>query len=266
MNTNTTVISRILFLDREFQPIGTKVITRPNALFQTDRRDSKNIMAVGMGAFDDGEFERVPCYWVVLSGAPTTEDYDRLTIKQSGLLEKHLFAHVRFVSYREIDKKIQTLMKILDFKEAYRVPSFKPRGDFDDVVNLSLTSPEGATEDINLFDLLYSINLGIEECTDAIKIVKDKINKARKDLRYIEEIARTFKCNCFMGKIPVGDGYVQYPEVTNLTIRPARDRFANNLHALKSRLNTLERRRSYLYEFMHTFIFASIWWIPVSEQ
>lgn len=265
MNMNTTVISRVLFLDKDFQPIGTKVITR-QVSYHCDRTDSKKIMAVGIGAFRDGDFEKEPMYWVVLSGAPTTEDYDRLTIKQSGLLEKFIFAHVRFVSYREIDKKIQKLMKILDFKEAYRVPSFKPRGDFNDVVNLSLTSPGGATDDINLFDLLYSINHGIEECTEAIKIVKGKLNKARVILRHVEDIANTYKSNTFLGSIPVGKGYIPYCDAMDLTIRPARNMFANEIHDLKHRLNTLERRRSYMYMFMHTFIFASIWWVPVSEQ
>jgi hypothetical protein len=93
-----TLVSKILFLDRDFQPCGTRVIRRPGITRHNDRTDSKKIMAVGMGAFDDGDFGAVPQYWVPYEG--DIKDFRDMYIRKSdfNLIESLLVKHFKFIS------------------------------------------------------------------------------------------------------------------------------------------------------------------------
>lgn len=79
------MISRVIYFDKDYNYLGSKVIDR-KVRFMTDRSDSNNVMAVGRGAYRDGEFAEEPAMWFVAEGAgeprfrlvPCRIDYDAI--------------------------------------------------------------------------------------------------------------------------------------------------------------------------------------------
>ena len=261
-----TTVSKILFLDRNYQPVGTRVIRRPGIMSHNDRTDSKKIMAVGMGAFDDGDFDKVPRYWVPFSG--DIKDFNELHLEVNifinGIdrIEEVLSKHFRFISLYEVERKVERIKSLLGFKESYRPAEFiiTPHGWIKE--NQTVVSLCGGADGLkfSLCDFLHSLQVGIDECTGAIEATRRQIAERRKNMRFIIETISTFRNNrTISDHVNVGnDCYVDYNKFSKLLFSPAYNNMVNIIHDLKKRMQELERQRSYMQMVMQD-IMARVW-------
>lgn len=257
------LVSKILFLDRNFQPCGTRVIRRPNAQFHNDRSDSKNIMAVGMGAFDDGDFEAVPRYWVSYEG--DIKDFRDMYIKKSefNFIESILVKHFKFISLHEVNRKTERIKALLGFSGAYRPGEFEIHQGMggwikENQVVISLVDGDGDGLKFSIGDFLCSLQNCIDECHEAIETVRGQIADRRKDMRFIMETASCFRYQSLTKCIQVGDGYVDFDKYHKLLFSPAYNNLAKIIHDLKKRMQDLERQRSHMQVVMG-LIMAQTW-------
>lgn len=259
------LVSKILFLDRNFQPCGTRVIRRPNAQFHNDRSDSKNIMAVGMGAFDDGDFERVPRYWVPYEG--DIKDFNELHLEVNTYIncidriEEVLSKHFRFISLHEVERKVERIKSLLGFKESYRPAEFLVMQNGWIKENQTVVSLHGGADGLkfSLCDFLYSLQFGIDECTHAIEVTRRQIAERRSDMKFIMDTMYAFKNNRTINFVCVGkDSYVDYDKFSKIIFGPSYNSMVNIIHDLKKRMQELERQRSYM-QMVRQDIMAKVW-------
>ena len=257
-----TTVSKILFLDRNYQPVGTRVIRRPGVMSHNDRTDSKKIMAVGMGAFDDGDFDKVPRYWVPVSG--DIKDFNELHLGVAtyiNRIEGVLSKHFRFISLHEVERKVERIKSLLGFKESYRPAEFivTPHGWIKE--NQTVVSLHGGADDLkfSLCDFLYSLHYGIEECSSGIDIIRKQLAERRGDMKFIMDTLYAFKNNRTISFVCIGkDSYVDYDKFSKILFGPSYNSMVNIIHDLKKRMQELERQRSYMQMVMQD-IMARVW-------
>lgn len=258
-----TLVSKILFLDRDFQPCGTRVIRRPGITRHNDRTDSKKIMAVGMGAFDDGDFGAVPQYWVPYEG--DIKDFRDMYIRKSdfNLIESLLVKHFKFISIHEVNRKTERIKALLGFSGAYRCDVFEIHEGMDQWIKknqvvISLVDDDWDGLKFSIGDFLRSIRNGIDECSEAIETIREQIMKRRKDMRFVMETASGFRHRSAAKFIIVGTGYVDFEKYHKLIFSPAYNNLTKITHDLKKRMQELERQRSYMQTAMN-LIMAETW-------
>lgn len=226
--------SNIIYFSRDFELCGYKTIERPDMKYLWDRRDSKMVMEIGMKAFDAGEFELVPRYWVTYDGEQKPlNEYAVNNPRINWLIDRRFLFHSAF----DLDKKIKRIHYLL------YIGSVHPAGFFDNPDRFEKTVTLGIPDignDFGLPRLLQLLHNGIGDCTESIIYVKKCIQDIRKRSSHMENVL-------YKGINLPG---LSYNETMDLLIRPARKKFASELHDLKQRLNTLERKRSWMYELM----------------
>lgn len=257
------LVSRILFLDRDYQPCGTRVIRRPGITVHNNRTDSKRIMAVGMGAFDDGDFDKVPRYWVPVEGSIDNTNDLHLVFTNYNPIEDILSKHFRFISLHEVERKVERIKSLLGFKESYRPAEFivTPHGGWIKE-NQTVVSLHGGADGLkfSLCDLLYSLHYGIEECSSGIDIIRKQLAERRSDMRFIMDTMYAFKSNRTISFVCVGkDSYVDYDKFSKIIFGPSYNSMVNIIHDLKKRMQELERQRSYMQLVMN-HIMACTWY------
>lgn len=257
-----TTVSKILFLDRNYQPVGTRVIRRPGIMSHNDRTDSKKIMAVGMGAFDDGDFDKVPRYWVPFSG--DIKDFNELHLgvtTYNSRIEEVLSKHFRFISLHEVERKVERIKSLLGFKESYRPAEFLVIRDGWIKENQTVVSLHGGADGLkfSLCDFLYSLHYGIEECSSSIDIIRKQIAERRGDMKFIMDTMYAFKNNRTISFVCIGnDSYVDYDKFSKIIFGPSYNSMVKIIHDLKKRMQELERQRSYMQMVMQD-IMARVW-------
>lgn len=226
--------SDIIYFSRDFELCGYKTIERPDMKYLWDRRDSKMVMEIGMKAYDAGEFELVPRYWVTYNGEQKLlNEYTVNNPRIKWLINRRFL----FSSVFNLGKKIKRIHYLLSIGDALSTGFFDNPDRFDETVTLGIPN---IGDDFGLPRLLQLLHNGIENCTESIIYVKKCIRDIRKRSSRIENVL-------YKGINLPG---LSYNETMDLLIKPARKTFANELHDLKHRLNTLERKRSWMGELM----------------
>lgn len=220
--------SNIIYFSRDFELCGYKTIERPDMKYLWDRRDSKMIMEIGMKAFDAGEFELVPRYWVTYDGEQKPLNKYAVNNPRIKWLINRRFL---FSSAFDLGEKIKRIHYLLS------AGFFDNPDRFEETVTLGIPD---IGKDFGLPRILQLLHNGIGDCTESIIYVKKCIQDIRKKSSHMENVL-------YKGINLPG---LTYNETMDLLIRPARRRFANELHDLKHRLNTLERKRSWMGELM----------------
>ena len=254
------IVSKILYLDKDYQPCGTRVIRRPDATYHNSRVDNEYIMSVGIKAFDEREFERYPRYWVHYEG--DIKDFRDMRVRNMYSIESMLVDHFRFVSLHEIDRKIGRIMEFLEFHQAHRYEEFKVHNNGwikKNQVIVSLCDGDDDGKKFSLGDFLCSLRDGIMECNDAIETVRQQIKDRGKDMRFIMETSGAFWRGSFTHCIQVGDGYVDFEKYHKLLFSPAYNNLSKIIHDLKKRMQDLERQRSYMQHIL-SIIMSSTWY------
>ena len=253
-------VSKILYLDKDYHPCGTRVIRRPGINYPNSREDSDRIMAAGIDAFLDHEFENEPVYWVTYKG--DINDPRDLHINNRYALERMINYHFCFISLHEIERKINRIGYLLDFRQKYPVKAFLVHPDGITKKNQVIVSLCGGDDDIMKFslgDFLCSLRDGIEECTTAMKTVREQIKDRNNDANFINDTMYLFKSLCRHNSVPIGkDNYVDYNKFRKLLLSPSYNNMMKTIHDLKKRLKELERQRGYMQYVMDT-IMSSTW-------
>ena len=254
-----TIVSHILYLDEEFDPVGTRVVRRPNILNPTSRADHKKIMAVGIGAFDDGDFDKVPRYWVPFDG--DIKNFNNTTIgTRSAIVDevsKFIQEKIRFISYNDVIRKIRSIFSM------FGIVGIGPNqvalvcgGEEDKTVKLSLV---GFDNPYTISGLLWSCKIYTEECAESIQIIRRKISSLRNRVQFIESQQRIIK-RPGVRNIQIGeDATADTKQLNDWVYKPAKKLAVDELHELKKRMNDLERKRSWVQWFMNHYILGNVW-------
>lgn len=252
------LVSKILYLDKDYQPCGTRVVRRPGINYPNSREDSDQIMAKGIDAFLDQEFERYPAYWVTYEG--DIEDYRDLRVNNRYALEQMLNQHFCFISLHEIRQKINRIIHLLDLR--YPANAFLLRVDRitkKNQVIVSLCDGEEDGKKFSLGNLLRSLRDGIKECNTAIETTRKQISDRNKDTNFINDTLHLFKSLSNHNSVPIGEEYyVDYNKFRELLFSPSYNNVTKIIHDLKNRLKELERQRSYM-QYVVSVIMSSVW-------
>lgn len=247
---DNVLVSRILYLDKNYQPCGTRVIRRPGIKHHNDRFDSKNIMAVGIGAFDDGDFERVPCYWVSYAGNITNFDDMHICAGYNvGRIEQMLAKHFRFTALHEVGRKVERIKSLLGFLNSYRPAEFViHEGGWvkENQVVVSLYDNDHDWMEFSIGDLLYSLHMAIKDCGESIQTVRRQIVDKNNDIQFIMHTKKVLKNNHVSGSVGIGDEYIDYDKFNRIIFGPIYNTNVSTIHGLKRRLQELERQRGYM--------------------
>lgn len=264
MNTDNVLKSNILFLDCNFRPIDVRRIHRPGIWHHTQRTDHNEIMKVGMEAFNNGEFvdgdggEVIPKYWVAIDGSIVNFKNTRIEFNSYSKDEvsKYIRDHFRFTSYQDCDEKIYKMLQIFDLvgvtPKDIKVHEFVTGNptSTDFVESPYVVIPLlGWTRDWDIGNLMESFQNVINECSDAIKTVRDQINEVKKNIRFIE----AHKTEVFQINV-----YLAY-DLNRLMVKPALKMQVDNIRTLKKRMQTLERQRSWVQDFVSKYIYSQVW-------
>ena len=262
------LVSKILFLDMDYRPCGTRVIRRPGITSHNDRTDSKKIMAVGMGAFDDGDFDHVPYYWVPFDGDldkgelhlqfPTIPATDFVSNSMNPI-EWIVRKYFNFIAYQDMEKKIGKIRYLLDFKDPDRPGALKANFNPDSYVNVATISLIGQMDDFTMTDLMCSLRFNLSEYTEAIEVNREEISKCRKQMAFITDTGMLTKNSICAHHVNIGGDPVEYDQFHKLIMAPAYNCMAGKIHDLKKRMQILERKRSYIYMLMN-HIMACTWY------
>lgn len=238
------LISKILYLDKDYQPCGARIVRRPDAIYNTDRTDSDYVMSYGIRAFDEREFETLPRYWVSYEG--DIEDFRDMCIQPDGLLESMLVRHFRFISLHEVNNKIGRIMELLGFRSIYPDAVFTVPGGWikENQTVVSLCDGDDDGKKFSLGNFLYSLQYGIDECQDAIKSIRKEIKEHNADMGFIREVGNTFRDSLKFRKI---------------VFSPAYNTMEKTIHDLKKRMKEIERQRSYMHLVMR-LIMTTTWY------
>lgn len=264
MNTDNVLKSNILFLDSNFRPIDVRQINRPEIWHHTQRTDHNKIMKISMEAFNNGKLvdddgcKVVPKYWVAIDGSIANFKNTRIEFSSYSKDEvsKYIRDHFRFTSYQDCDEKIYKLLQIFDLVgvtpkdiKAHELATGNPAStDFVEPPYVVIPLL-GWTRDWDIGNLMESFQNVINECSDAIKTVRDQINEAKKNIRFIE----THKTEVFRASICYAY------ELNQLMVKPALKMQADKIHTLKKRMQTLERQRSWIQDFVSKYIYSQVW-------
>lgn len=252
------LVSKILYLDKDYHPCGTRVIRRPGINYPNSREDSDRIMAIGKDAFLDHEFENEPVYWVTYEG--DINDPREMHINNRYALERMINHHFCFISLHEVEQKINRIVYLLGLR--YPANAFLVRTDGITKKNQVIVSLCGGDDDgmkFSLGDFLCSLRSGIEECTTAIKTVREQIKDRRKDAEFINDTMHLFKSLSRYNSVRIGeDYYVDYNKSRELLFSPSYNNMTKTIHDLKKRLKELERQRSYM-QYVMDIIMTSTW-------
>lgn len=262
IKARATLVSKILYLDENYQPCGTRIVRRPDATHHNSRVDNDRVMSAGIKAFDEHEFENRPKYWVPYEG--DIKDFRDFHLRDSAhSIESMLSTHFRFVSLHEIDRKIGRIMEILGFNEAHRYEEFKVCTNgwikpHQTVVSLCDGDEDG--KKFSIGDFLCSLRDGIAECSEAIEVNRKLIAERDADMRFISNAMDSFRANRFSNSVRIGeDSYMYYDKFCKLILNPAFNNTSKIIHDLKQRMKELERQRSYMYHIL-SIIMSSTWY------
>lgn len=238
------LISKILYLDKDYQPCGARIIRRPDAIYNTDRTDSDYVMSYGIRAFDEHEFETLPRYWVSYEG--DIEDFRDMRIRPDRLRESILVRHFRFISLHEVNNKIGRIMELLGFQSIYPDAVFTVPGGWikENQTVVSLCDGDDDGKKFSLGNFLYSLQYGIDECQDAIKSIRKEIKEHNADMGFIREVGNIFRDSLKFRKI---------------VFSPAYNTMEKAIHDLKKRMKEIERQRSYMHLVMR-LIMTTTWY------
>ena len=238
------LVSKILYLDKDYQPCGTRFVFRPDATHDTDRTDSDYIMQYGIRAFDKREFETLPRYWVPYEG--DIEDFRDMRIRPDSLIESILVRHFRFISLHEVNNKIGRIMELLGFQSIYPDTDFTVPGGWikENQTVVSLCGWDDDGKKFSLGNFLYSLQYGIDECQDAIKSIRKEIKEHNADMGFIREVGNTFRDSLKFRRI---------------VFSPAYNAMEKTIHDLKKRMKEIERQRSYMHLVMR-LIMTTTWY------
>lgn len=263
VKTRATLVSKILYLDENYQPCGTRIVRRPDATHHNSRVDNDHVMSAGIKAFDEHEFENRPKYWVPYEG--NIKDPRDFHIRDSAhSIESMLSNHFRFISLHEIDHKIHRIMELFEFQDtARRYSEFKVcNGGWikphQTVVSLCDGDEDG--KKFSIGDFLCSLRDGIAECSEAIEVNRKRIADSNADMRFITNAMDSFRANRFSDSVRIGeDSYMYYGRFCKLILNPAFNNTSKIIHDLKQRMKELERQRSYMYHIL-SIIMSNTWY------
>ena len=244
------ITSRILYLDRDYNPVGTANIILENRVPVHNKADNALVMANGAAGYEAKALTGWPRYWVRVSD--NFEDITKVNFRIDDEFEAFIRTRIRFSSAVMGDEKRTAILKM-----------FKNFGMND--ANPNILSPECTNifgyviigligligrGDFTISDLLINCRFNIEDCTDAIKEVKRKLIKEHTHIGFINEQIYTLKHHTSkyieFGK----DNCVDVKDMYNILVKPAYTKQSEKIHHLKKRLNELERYRSWVQYFM----------------
>lgn len=251
---NTPLISKILFLDEDFRPINIMAIMRYHATSHNDRRDSKNIMAVGVGAFNDGDLERIPCYWVPFDGV--LGDCELSLKANNPNIEKLILGKFNFISCQDVEAKINSMASFLKFKNPIPSGLMCPNIDHTRPATVSLL---GKSNQFDISDLMCSLRLGLNECNDALLELRHRWMEQRGQMEFITQTCNCVRNNTHVGMFTIGeDCPVEYTKARKYIFAPAYRLMSRRIHNTKGRIQMIERERSYILALMGD-IMSSMW-------
>lgn len=240
------ITSRILYLDRDYNPVGTAYFILENRVPVHNKADNALVMANGALQYEAKALTGWPRYWVRVSD--NFEDISKVNFKIDDDFEVFIRTRIRFSSAvmgAEKRTAILKMFKNFGMSEANQ-NLLGPECDIFKYVIIGLTG----CGDFTIIDLLRNCRFNIEDCTDAIKVVKKKIIQERKHIGFIDEQIYTLKHHT--GKyIEMGkDHWVDVKDMYDILVKPAYAEQSRKIHDLKKRLNVLERYRSLVQYFM----------------
>ena len=246
------LFSKILFLDENYQPCGTRVIRRPNITTHIDRTDSKKIMAVGLGAFKDGDFDKEPQYWVPYEGHINNLNNINIKLNRSFSVWKLINKYFRFIAYHELHYKLERIWNILGIESNQLFLDFITSNTRtkDNQVVISLGG-RWLGEEFSICDFLSYLQKGIDECSEAIEINRNKLIRYRQDMQFIKQI-KEYSCP----GIHINDNKYKFNKII---LQPAYNTTVNHIRETKKRIQSIERQRSHI-QCLKQHIFASIWY------
>lgn len=241
------ITSSILYLDRDYNPVGTANIILENRVPMHNKADNELVMANGIAGYEAKTLTGWPRYWVMVSD--NFKDINKVNFKIDDNFEVFIRTYIRFNSAIMGAEKRTAILKIFkNFGMIYADQNllYPERDSIIKYITIGLIG----CGNFNISDLLRNCQYNIDDCTDAIKVVKKKLIKERKRIGFINEQIYTLKHHT--GKyIELGkDHPVDVKDMYNILVKPAYTKQSEKIHDLKKRLNNLERYRSRVQYFM----------------
>ena len=241
------ITSRILYLDRDYNPVGTANIILENRVPVHNKADNALVMANGAAGYEAKALTGWPRYWVRVSD--NFKDLNKVNFRIDNEFEAFIRTRIRFSSAVMGTGKRMAILKM-----------FRNFGMND--ANPNLLDPECTNifgyviigligrGDFTVSDLLRNCRFNIEDCTNSIKVVKEKLIKEHTHIGFINEQIYTLKHHT--GKyIEIGkDHWVDVKDMYDIVVKQAYAKQSEKIHDLKKRLNELERYRSWVQYFM----------------
>ena len=240
-------ISHILYLDRDYNPVGTTDIILENRVPEHNKADNELVMANGAAGYEAKALTGWPRYWVRVSD--NFEDITKVNFKIDDEFEAFIRTRIRFGSAVMGAGKRTAILKMFKNFGMSNADQNLLRPECDNIfkyITIGLTGCGNFT----ISDLLRNCRFNIEDCTDAIKVVKKKLIEEHKHINFINEQIYTLKHHTSkyieFGK----DNWVDVKDMYDILVKPAYAKQSEKIHDLKKRLNELERYRSWIQYFM----------------
>lgn len=239
------ITSHILYLDRDYNPVGTADIILENRVPEHNKADNELVMANGAAGYEAKALTSWPRYWVRVSD--NFKDINKVNFKIDDEFEAFIRTHIRFSSAVMGAEKRRAILKM--FKNFGMINADQnllgPEHDIFKYITIGLTG----WGDFTISDLLRNCRFNIEDCTDAIKVIKEKLIEERKHIGFINEQIYTLKHHTSK-YIEIGkDHPVDVNDMYDILIKPAYAKQSEKIYDLKKRLNELERYRSRVQYF-----------------
>lgn len=238
------ITSHILYLDRYYNPVGTADIILENRVPTHNKADNELVMANGAAGYEAKALTGWPRYWVRVSD--NFEDINKVTFQIDDGFEAFIRTRIRFSSAFMDTEKRTAILRM--FGMAYAHESLL-RPECDNIIKYITIGLTGCGC-FTISDLLSNCLYNIEDCTDAIKVVKEKLIEEHKHISFINEQIYTLKHHTSkyieFGK----DNWVDVKDMYDILAKPAYAKQSEKIHDLKKRLNELERYRSWIQYFM----------------
>ena len=240
------ITSRILYLDQYYYPVGTADIVLENRVPTHNKVDNELVMVNGRAGYEAKALTGWPRYWVRVSD--NFEDINKVTFQIDDGFKAFIRAHIRFSSAIMGAEKRMAILRMFKNFGMSNVDQNLLSPERDGIIKYITIGLIGGGV-FNISDLLRNCQYNIDDCTDAIKVVKEKLIKERKHIRFINEQVYTLKQHTG-GNIEFGkDHWVDVNDMYDILVKPAYAKQSEKIHDLKKRLNELERYRSWIQYF-----------------
>lgn len=238
------ITSHILYLDRDYNPVGTADITLENRVPVHNKADNELVMANGAAEYEAKTLTGWPRYWVRVSD--NFKDINKVNFKIDDEFESFIRTRIRFGSAVMGAGKRTAILRM--FGMTYAHESLL-RPECDNIIKYITIGLTGYG-DFTISDLLRNCRFNIEDCTGSIKVIKEKLIEEHKHISFINE--QIYTLNHHTSKyIEFGkDNWVDVKDMYDILVKPAYAKQSEKIHDLKKRLNELERYRSWVQYFV----------------